>query len=90
MQTNVFLRSTRRQPVRTAFLALVLALVSFTFVGRGSEYLLISQEVDRLGSWYRDDDAPRDRGKHLRGPGGTPPAPAEGKGEADHFPQTGV
>lgn len=53
MRTNVFLRSTRRQPVRTAFLALVLALVSFTFVGRGSEYLLIRQEVERLGSWYR-------------------------------------
>ena len=65
MQTNVFLRSTRRQPVRTAFLALVLALVSFTFVGRGSEYLLISQEVDRLGSWYRTIGTvePRTRGR---------------------------
>ena len=69
MQTNVFLRSTRRQPVRTAFLALVLALVSFTFVGRGSEYLLISQEVDRLGSWYRTIGTvePRTRGARAMG-----------------------
>ena len=69
MRTNVFLRSTRRQPVRTAFLALVLALVSFTFVGRGSEYLLISQEVDRLGSWYRTIGTvePRTRGARAMG-----------------------
>lgn len=53
MRTNVFLRSTRRQPVRTVFLLLVTALVTFTFVGRASEYLLIRKEVDRLGSYYR-------------------------------------
>jgi len=53
MRTNVFLRSTRRQPVRTALLLLVTALVTFTFVGRASEYLLISREIDRLGSYYR-------------------------------------
>ena len=70
MQTNVFLRSTRRQPVRTAFLALVLALVSFTFVGRGSEYLLISQEVDRLGSWYRTIGTVEPGPERGGGPGG--------------------
>ena len=53
MKTNVFLRSTRRQPVRALFLALVTAFVTFAFVGRASEYLLIKQETERLGSWYR-------------------------------------
>lgn len=53
MRTNVFLRSTRRQPVRTVFLLLVTALVTFTFVGRVSEYLLIKQETARLAEYYR-------------------------------------
>ncbi|MCI9055739.1 MAG: hypothetical protein HFF76_00550 [Oscillospiraceae bacterium] len=53
MKTNVFLRSTRRQPVRAVCLVLVTVFVTFAFVGRASEYLLIKQETERLGSWYR-------------------------------------
>ena len=53
MKTNVFLRSARRQPVRTVCLALVVVFVTFAFVGRASEYLLIRQETERLGSFYR-------------------------------------
>ena len=50
---NVFLRSTLRQPVKTALLLLVTALITAAFVARASEYLLIRQEADRLGSYYR-------------------------------------
>ena len=53
MKNNVFLKSTLRQPVKTALLTLVLALITFAFVSRASEYLLIRQETDRLGSLYR-------------------------------------
>jgi len=53
MRTNVFLRSTRRQPVRALCLLLVIVFVTFAFVGRVSEYLLIQQETERLGSYYR-------------------------------------
>lgn len=53
MKTNVFLRSAKRQPVRTAALLLVTALITFAFVSRGAEYLLIRQETERLGSYYQ-------------------------------------
>ena len=53
MLQNVFLYSTRRQPVRMVCLALVIVFVTFAFVGRVSEYLLIRQETERLGSFYR-------------------------------------
>ena len=51
--TNVFLRSTRRQPVRTAFLLVVTALITFAFVARGAEYLVVKQETERLAGYYR-------------------------------------
>lgn len=41
MRTNIFLRSTLRQPVKAAFLVIVMALVTFAFAARGAEYLLI-------------------------------------------------
>lgn len=53
MRTNVFLRSTRRQPVKALCLALVIGFVTFAFVGRVSEYLLIRQETERLEGYYR-------------------------------------
>ena len=53
MKNNVFLKSTLRQPVKTALLVLVTALITFAFVSRASEYLLIRQETDRLGAFYR-------------------------------------
>ena len=53
MRTNVFLRSTRRQPVKALCLALVIGFVTFAFVGRVSEYLLIRQETERLAGYYR-------------------------------------
>ena len=53
MKNNVFLKSTLRQPVKTALLTLVAALITFAFVSRASEYLLIRQETDRLSAFYR-------------------------------------
>lgn len=53
MRTNVFLRSTLRQPGRTLFLLLVTALITFASVSRGAEYLLVKQETERLGEYYR-------------------------------------
>ena len=53
MKNNVFFKSTLRQPVKTALLMLVAALITFAFVSRASEYLLIRQETDRLSSFYR-------------------------------------
>ena len=53
MRTNVFLRSTRRQPGRAIFLLLVMALINFAFVSRGAEYLLVKQETERLSGYYR-------------------------------------
>lgn len=50
---NVFLRSTLRQPVKTALLLAITALLTFTFVSRAAEYLLIRQETERLGENYR-------------------------------------
>ena len=49
---NVFLRSTLRQPVKTAMLLLVTALITFAFVARAAEYLLIKQETERLSGLY--------------------------------------
>lgn len=53
LSSNVFLRSTLRQPVKTALLLVVLALITFAFVARAAEYLLVRQETERLGSYYR-------------------------------------
>ena len=50
---NVFLRSTLRQPVKTALLLAVTALMAFAFVARTAEYLLVRQETGRLGKYYQ-------------------------------------
>ncbi len=53
MKPNVFWRATRRQPLRTFFLLLLIALVTFAFTARAAEYLLLRQETDRLGGYYK-------------------------------------
>ena len=53
MRNNVFLKSTRRQPGRTVFLLLVMAWITFAFVSRCAEYLLVKQETGRLSGYYR-------------------------------------
>ena len=53
MRPNVFLRSTSRQPVRSIFLLVITALLTFAFVSKGAEYLLIKQETEDLSGYYR-------------------------------------
>ena len=54
MRTNIFLRSTLRQPVKAAFLVIVMALVTFAFAAGG---LL-------PGSWHPRTDPGRPLGGH--------------------------
>lgn len=49
---NIFLHSTRRQPIRMVLLLLITALMVFAFTARAAEYLLVKQETERLGSYY--------------------------------------
>lgn len=52
MRTNVFLRSTRRQPLKAAVILFVVGAVTFAFVARAAEYLLVRQETERLSGYY--------------------------------------
>ncbi len=53
MKNNIFLRSTRRQPIRTVLLLLIITLITFAFTARAAEYLLVRQETERLGGYYK-------------------------------------
>ena len=52
MRTNVFLRSTHRQPLKAAVILFVVGAVTFAFVARAAEYLLVRQETERLSGYY--------------------------------------
>ena len=53
MKGNLFVKSTLRQPVRTLLLLLLIGFVSFAFISRAVEYLVVSRETDRLAGYYR-------------------------------------
>lgn len=53
MSHSIFAKSTLRQPIRTVLLLLITALMVFAFTARAAEYLLVKQETERLGSYYR-------------------------------------
>ncbi len=53
MKLNIFLRSMRRQPIRTLLLLLLVVVVVFAFTARATEYLLLRQETERLGGYYK-------------------------------------
>ncbi|MDX9771462.1 MAG: ABC transporter permease [Tenuifilaceae bacterium] len=50
---NVFLKSTIRQPIFTIFLIILLGLISFAFMGKAVEYLVVQRETNRIGGYYR-------------------------------------
>ena len=50
---NICLQSTLRQRVRTLFLLLLVGLISFAFISRAVEYLVVERETDRLAGYYR-------------------------------------
>jgi hypothetical protein len=50
---NVFIQSSLRQPIRTAFLFLLVSVISFAFVLRGTEFLLVRDRIYEIGGFYR-------------------------------------
>jgi len=50
---GIHLKSILRQPVRTLLLLLLIGLISFAFVARAVEYIVVSREIERLGGYYR-------------------------------------
>lgn len=53
MRLSVHMRSISRQPVRTLILLLLISAISFAFVFRGVEYIIIQTEIERLSEYYR-------------------------------------
>ncbi len=53
MRRNLFLKSSLRQPARTLVLVLLVGLITFAFVSRVVEYLVVNRETDRLSGYYR-------------------------------------
>ncbi|MGE5578750.1 MAG: FtsX-like permease family protein [Bacillota bacterium] len=53
MRRNVCLKSSARQPIRTLVLVLLVGAISFAFVSRAVEYLVVIRETDRLAGYYR-------------------------------------
>lgn len=53
MKRSVCLRSALRQPAQTLVLVLLAGLITFAFVSRVVEYLVVSRETDRLAGYYR-------------------------------------
>lgn len=53
MKNNVYLCSALRQPLKMGMLLLMIVLSTLAFVSRAAEYLMVKQEVERLGDYYR-------------------------------------
>lgn len=53
MSPNIYRKSTLRQPLQTIFLLLLTAAISFAFIARAVEYIIVERETERLGSHYR-------------------------------------
>ena len=50
---NVFLKSTLRQPVRSFLLMVLFGLITFGFITKAVQFILIQRETGVLGSYYR-------------------------------------
>jgi len=53
MRKNIFAKSMVRQPMRTALLMLLIALSVFALTMRGAEYLVITNNIEEIGRYYR-------------------------------------
>ncbi|MCL2168675.1 MAG: ABC transporter permease [Defluviitaleaceae bacterium] len=49
---NVFFTSLRRQPVRGVLLSVLVAVATFAFVARVTEFVIVSEEIDRIEGEY--------------------------------------
>ena len=50
---NVFTKSTIRKPLKTVLMLALLALMSFGFMARAVELMVINSEIGRLSQYYR-------------------------------------
>lgn len=48
---DVYVKSTLRQPVRTVFIFLLIGFISFAFIARATEYMVVQNETTRLGKF---------------------------------------
>jgi len=53
MKTNVCLISSLRNPFRSLLLLILLGLISFAFITKAVEFILVQRETGVLGSYYR-------------------------------------
>ena len=53
MKTNVSFLSSLRQPFRSLLLLILLGLISFGFITKAVEYILVQSQTGVLGSYYR-------------------------------------
>ena len=53
MKTNVCLISSLRKPFRSLLLLILFGLISFGFISKAVEYILVQRETEILGSYYR-------------------------------------
>jgi ABC-type antimicrobial peptide transport system permease subunit len=53
MRKNVFIKSMRRQRIRSAVLMLLVAAAAFAFVMRCVEYFVVTDQIEGLGGYYR-------------------------------------
>ena len=53
MKTNVFLISSIRQSLRTFLLIVLIGVISFAFISKAAEFLVVRRETNRIGSYYR-------------------------------------
>ena len=53
MQRNIFVKSMLRQRVRSAVLVLLIAAAAFSFVMRATEYLVVTEQIEGIGAYYR-------------------------------------
>lgn len=53
MKPNIYWRSTIRRSLRALLLLLFIGVVSFVFISRITEYIIVDRETKRIGSYYR-------------------------------------
>ncbi len=53
MKRNVYWAINLRRPLVTLLLFVFIGAVAFAFVGRAAEYIIVSRETERIGTYYR-------------------------------------
>ena len=53
MRNSVFYKSIIRQPIRVVLIALLIVAASFIFVLSVTEYAIVTEQITKIGSYYR-------------------------------------